>query len=94
MGRWLNRNPIGEIGGLNLYGMVWNDPVNKIDVLGLHPLIWPIVSGCAKSIAKAFLWEAMGDMIDDHTACKRIMAERPISGGPVSGQRNGVKHLI
>jgi len=26
--RWLNRDPIGEEGGLNLYGYVGNDPMN------------------------------------------------------------------
>jgi RHS repeat-associated protein len=35
-GRWLSRDPIGEAGGLNLYGMVGNDPVNGIDVMGLY----------------------------------------------------------
>lgn len=35
LGRWLSRDPIGEAGGLNLYGMVGNDPVNGVDVLGL-----------------------------------------------------------
>ena len=35
LGRWLNRDPIGEQGGVNLYGMVGNDPVNRYDVLGL-----------------------------------------------------------
>ncbi len=34
-GRWLSRDPIGERGGLNLYGFVGNDPVNSIDYLGL-----------------------------------------------------------
>jgi len=34
LGRWLSRDPIGERGGLNLYGMVSNDPVNKWDYLG------------------------------------------------------------
>jgi RHS repeat-associated protein len=34
-GRWLNRDPIGEAGGANLYGMVGNSPVNQVDVLGL-----------------------------------------------------------
>ena len=34
-GRWLNRDPIGEAGGLNLYGMLGNDPVNLVDALGL-----------------------------------------------------------
>ena len=34
-GRWLSRDPIGENGGLNLYGMVGNSPVNLWDYLGL-----------------------------------------------------------
>ena len=34
-GRWLNFDPIGEKGGLNLYGFVGNDPVNGWDRLGL-----------------------------------------------------------
>jgi len=29
--KWLNRDPIGEHGGLNLYGFVFNDPVNLYD---------------------------------------------------------------
>ncbi len=33
--RWLSRDPIGEEGGLNLYAMVGNDPVNQWDYLGL-----------------------------------------------------------
>ncbi|MDD4406252.1 MAG: RHS repeat-associated core domain-containing protein [Parabacteroides sp.] len=34
LGRWLSRDPIEEQGGLNLYGFVNNDPVNKWDKLG------------------------------------------------------------
>lgn len=34
-GRWLSRDPIGEQGGLNLYGMVGNDLISYIDILGL-----------------------------------------------------------
>ena len=34
-GRWLSRDPIEEEGGLNLYGMVDNDPVSFVDPLGL-----------------------------------------------------------
>jgi hypothetical protein len=33
-GRWLNRDPIGEQGGVNLYAMVGNNAVNFIDLLG------------------------------------------------------------
>jgi RHS repeat-associated protein len=34
-GRWPSRDPIGERGGMNLYGFVGNDGVNKWDKLGL-----------------------------------------------------------
>ena len=33
-GRWLSRDPIGEAGGVNLYGFVGNDGVNRWDYLG------------------------------------------------------------
>ena len=31
MGKWLNRDPLGETGGINLYGFVLNNPINLID---------------------------------------------------------------
>jgi len=34
-GRWLSRDPIGESGGVNLYGVSMNSPLNILDVLGL-----------------------------------------------------------
>jgi len=34
LGRWLSRDPIGELGGVNLYGGFRNDPVYGIDALG------------------------------------------------------------
>jgi len=35
-GSWLSRDPIGEEGGLNLYGMVDNNPHNAVDPVGFH----------------------------------------------------------
>ena len=34
-GRWLSRDPIGEKGGRNLYGMVGNNVENQVEILGL-----------------------------------------------------------
>lgn len=33
--QWLSRDPIGERGGINLYGYVYNNPVKWVDPLGL-----------------------------------------------------------
>jgi len=37
-GRWLNRDPLREAGGLNLYGYVGNDPEGQADGRGLESL--------------------------------------------------------
>jgi RHS repeat-associated protein len=50
-GRWVSRDPIGEEGGLNLYGYVGNSPTALLDPMGL----------CCESELKA--WQ---DSIDDY----------------------------
>src|SRR6266516_4387408 len=35
--RWLNRDPISEYGGINLYGFVGNSPIDLLDFFGLAP---------------------------------------------------------
>jgi RHS repeat-associated protein len=37
LGRWINRDPVAEKGGLNLYGMVFNNPTNLVDLDGRFP---------------------------------------------------------
>ena len=37
LGRWINRDPIAEDGGINLYAFVINSPPNQIDTLGNIP---------------------------------------------------------
>ena len=36
LGRWVNRDPIGEAGGVSLYRLLRNDPVTRLDWLGLR----------------------------------------------------------
>jgi len=40
LGRWLSRDPIGEEGGINLYGYVLNSPAQFIDPSGAAPAEW------------------------------------------------------
>ena len=44
-GRWLSRDPIGEHGGLSLYGFAGNDTSNRLDYLGLCAWIGETPSG-------------------------------------------------
>jgi RHS repeat-associated protein len=37
-GRWISRDPLGELGGSNLSAFAPNDPVSAVDVLGLKKL--------------------------------------------------------
>ena len=37
LGRWRTRDPLGEQGGVNRYGFVKNDAINKWDYLGMIP---------------------------------------------------------
>jgi hypothetical protein len=51
-GRWLSRDPLKELGGLNLYNYVHNNPVNDFDPLGLNPFI-NFVAKCSWSVIKS-----------------------------------------
>ena len=42
-GRWLSRDPLGENGGLSLYGFIWNAPIFGIDPIGLE-IKWKVLT--------------------------------------------------
>jgi hypothetical protein len=55
LGRWIQRDPIQEIGGLNLYGYVENNPINESDPLGLWNLWNPATWGDANPNGWSFV---------------------------------------
>ena len=53
LGRWLSRDPIQELGGLDLYAYVMNNPIRYLDSLGLAISSDPNTDNCFIS---ASLW--------------------------------------
>jgi len=60
LGRWINRDPIGIAGGLNVYGFVGNRPTDFVDAMGLE---WVGPERAKGSRAKLF--GGCGDKISD-----------------------------
>jgi RHS repeat-associated protein len=89
-GRWLSRDPIGEQGGINLYGFVGNDGVNKWDLFGHSP-------GAGIAVGGGFHSPGLGLGIDIgaatqvNTDCELcITYSATVRAGPVGGIHGGV----
>jgi len=59
-GRWPSRDPIGEDGGINLYEIIWNNPVNDADILGLESK-----RACTSLIRAGHGWHTPGNPVED-----------------------------
>src|SRR6266567_966518 len=55
--RWLNRDPVAELDGVNLYGFVGNNPITSVDPLGLwnlwNPATWGVPNGVGWSLGNS-----------------------------------------
>ncbi len=69
MGRFINRDPIGERGGLNLYAFVANDPINKREYLGLAVL--------GEGMHDEYIWwrEGLGTTNDGNSNWRKILTK-------------------
>jgi len=67
--RFLNRDPIGEAVGINLYSFVGNNPVNWIDPYGLDYHYFPnyslLPTPAAHYVYGDTLWEQTSSAIND-----------------------------
>jgi RHS repeat-associated protein len=57
-GRWPSRDPIGEEGGMNLYGFVGNSTIHRVEKLGLHAVDLKLQNAPGYRCSGNFLWAA------------------------------------
>ena len=63
IGKWLNRDPVREAGGLNLYGFSANNPVNYTDPYGLTPVhLGLAAAGAAAGFTTEFLGQVLANL--------------------------------
>ena len=75
LGRWLSRDPMGEEGGFNLYGFVYNDPLNSYDYLGLAGPLTSVISSCAKKLLAYLSLDQMSKLMTRKMTCNEISKE-------------------
>jgi RHS repeat-associated protein len=73
LGRWVSRDPIGIVGGTNLYAYVSNAPGSAIDAFGLQQTTVPSSNGCGAQGGTQFpgdfgLWD-FTPACDGHDNC-------------------------
>ncbi|MEY2489400.1 MAG: hypothetical protein QOC70_1342, partial [Verrucomicrobiota bacterium] len=65
VGRWLSKDPVGEEGGVNLYGYVENNPINAVDLLGLRSeKNYASLPEAGEAGARADLWAASRNKLE------------------------------
>lgn len=88
VGRWVNRDPMEEEGGVNLYSLVNNEPVRRSDVLGLASVDFEVIKGPAFAGGLLLEWgqpasSAMGAYsITDTEAWSMVRIENRVGGWP------------
>jgi RHS repeat-associated protein len=71
--RWMNRDPIEELGGINLYAFVGNSPVSKFDKNG-HVAWVPI---CCLTCTGLGIWDVI-EVVQDETCAYGSASERAV----------------
>jgi hypothetical protein len=60
-GRWTSRDPIGEVGGNNLYAFVGNEPLSRVDYLGQLSKCDQMIANAVESARVASLMATLHD---------------------------------
>jgi uncharacterized protein RhaS with RHS repeats len=92
-GRWVNRDPIGEAGGINLYAFVNNAGINSVDPLGLKEEIYHGKYKCecdrveVNKVIREYALKAVQASRDDKINIPANMRNNPSSLGREFGGR-------
>jgi uncharacterized protein RhaS with RHS repeats len=92
-GRWVNRDPIGEAGGINLYAFVKNAGTNSVDPLGLKEEIYYGKYNCecdrveVNKVIREYALKAVQASIDDKINIPANIRNNPSSLGREFGGR-------
>ena len=98
MGRWINRDPIGESGGLNVYEFAGNNPINSGDAYGEYVVLDDgivIVGGAVAGLAGQAVEDAIAGKVSPYESYAAAMvggsvgAEATIYAGPIVGGAAG-----
>jgi len=90
---WLSRDPIGELGGLNLYMLTFNSPVNRVDDRGLAAV--ENKSGAPLVIISSFDFnfkvdKKKGKCCDDDASDKVSAVPMPLASGVDTSDLNNM----
>lgn len=89
MGRWLNRDPIGEAGGINLYAMASNTLLHHLDLLGLKSI--SVSYDLAEDIDAP--WGTGATDVDSWQEILNDLKDRISKGGDFDPKCNCIKRL-
>ena len=88
-GRWPSRDPIGERGGYNIYGMIGNDLIGEIDFLGL--VVFSLVADCAEKLLLNSVYSGLNDKMSASALLNELYGEVLIGGGNIKYSQGGCK---
>ncbi len=87
--RWINRDPIEEEGGVNLYVFVANDPIERIDTRGLYASYDQKACGCAERSSLRRAWYDLEKVIysQDYADCLAAKVGKELADKVVKCQK-------